>query len=270
MRLPRWGGAGAMQWVLQDFEDTRKLGDALTRLGVAHSWHKVVPFVGELIPEPQIVDPEQVVLFGSYGLRHFASKKGLRPGVFTLRPFLFEDNWAPFLLNGRDALLMRLDQVHGRLPDGDWFMRPVDDSKAEPGRVRSAAEIRVLAEKVMAVPVDDIPKGSLRPDTDLMMTRPARIRVEWRIWVVADQVVTWSLYKEGARVVYRPEIDADAQSFAEAMVAANPGYAEAYVLDVCRTDEGMKLLETNCINAAGFYAADLQKLVAALEGLAHG
>ena len=48
------------------------------------------------------------------------------------------------------------------------------------------------------------------------------------------------------------------------MVDANPGYSPAYVIDVCRTGEGLKLLETNCINAAGFYAADLNKLAAAI------
>ena len=38
-----------MQWILQQFEDTKKLADALDRLGIPYSWHKVVPFVGELV-----------------------------------------------------------------------------------------------------------------------------------------------------------------------------------------------------------------------------
>ena len=87
-----------MQWVLQDFEDTRKLACALERLGYGHSWHKVVPFVGALDPEPVIADPRAVVLFGSYSLRHYASARGLRPGVFTIRPFLREAAWQPHLL----------------------------------------------------------------------------------------------------------------------------------------------------------------------------
>jgi hypothetical protein len=39
------------------------------------------------------------------------------------------------------------------------------------------------------------------------------------------------------------------------------------VIDICRTDEGLRMLETYCINAAGFYAADLARLVAAIEAL---
>ena len=41
------------------------------------------------------------------------------------------------------------------------------------------------------------------------------------------------------------------------LVARNPAYLPAYVMDICRTDDGLRLLETNCINAAGFYAADV-------------
>ena len=90
---------------------------------------------------------------------------------------------------------------------------------------------------------------------------------EWRLWVVNGQIVTWSLYKEGSRVVYRNEVDDDALAFAQRMVDINPGYSPAYVIDVCRTEDGLKLLETNCINAAGFYAADLVKLTAAIDGI---
>lgn len=51
------------------------------------------------------------------------------------------------------------------------------------------------------------------------------------------------------------------------MVELNPDYSPAYVIDICRTAEGLKLLETNCINAAGFYEADLIRLAEAIENL---
>ncbi|MEL6767408.1 MAG: ATP-grasp domain-containing protein [Pseudomonadota bacterium] len=256
-----------MQWILQDFEDTRKLGDALDRLGLPHSWHKVVPFVGDLIPEPVVDDPGAVILFGSYTLWRYAAAKGYRPGVFKLRPFVHEAAWQPYLLNGPDALFLPLSEVSTRLADDGtlWFMRPVDDSKEAPGRVYEAGEIIALAERVTRLEADEIPHGSLRHDTALMLSKPVRILKEWRVWVVNEEIVTASLYKEGARVVYRPEIDADAQAFAQRMVALNPGYQTAYVLDICRTDTGLQLLETNCINAAGFYEANLQRLAVALE-----
>lgn len=258
-----------MQWILQEFEDTAKLADALDRLGLSYTWHKVVPFVGALLPEPDIRDPEAVVLFGSYTLWRFAEAHDLKPGVFRIRPFVQEATWASFLLNGPDARFITLRDVPEKLADDgtDWFLRPVEDSKEEPGRVRSAEDIIALAHKVLTLNEEDIPQGSLRHDTALMLSKPQRILKEWRIWVVANEIVTYSLYKEGARVVYRQEIDSDAFSFAQQMTEINPSYATAYVMDICRTTEGLKLLETNCINAAGFYAADLMKLAMAIEDL---
>ena len=258
-----------MQWILQRFEDSARLAEALDRFGKTYTWHKVVPFVGELDPEPIVEDPDNVVLFGAYTLWRYADRKGYRPGVFKLSPFLHQTAWHPYLLNGPEALVLPLKDLPERLAGEtrDWFLRPVDDAKQEPGNVRSSAEIVALAERVLALEEDEIPAGSLRHDTDLMLTQPVRILKEWRLWVVAGEIVTWSLYKEGSRVVYRPEIDPDALAFARRMVALNPDYAQAYVLDVCLTAAGLKLLETNCLNAAGFYAADLQKLVAAIEAL---
>jgi len=258
-----------MQWILQHFEDTEKLAGALDRLGIPYTWHKVVPFVGELQPEPVIDDRDAVVLFGSYTLWRYARREGLSPGVFKIRPFVHEKPWHPYLLNGADSLFLSLRGIPDHLPkeERQWFMRPVDDSKEEPGKVRYTSEIADLAERVLALEEDEIPKGSLRHDTELMLTQPTRIFKEWRIWIVNDVIRTYSLYKEGARVVYRPEIDQDAAEFAERLVKLNPRYARAYVMDVCRTETGLKMLETNCINAAGFYAADLLKLADAIHNI---
>ncbi|MEM7076391.1 MAG: ATP-grasp domain-containing protein [Pseudomonadota bacterium] len=258
-----------MQWLLQDFEDTQKLAEALDRLGIPFTWHKVVPFIGELQPAPEIKDPTAVVMFGSYTLWRYARAHDLKPGVFRIRPFVFEKAWHPFLLNGADALFLTVREVPETLPDdsASWFVRPVEDSKEEPGKVRSNQEIVALAQKVLALEEEEIPKGSLRHNTALMLTRPARIFKEWRLWVIEDKIVTHSLYKEGSRVVYRQEIDEDALAFGQQIVQANPSYSPAYVVDICRTDVGLKMLETNCINAAGFYAADLIKLSSAIDRL---
>lgn len=236
---------------------------------MAYSWHKIVPFVGDLTPPPEIADPNAVVLFGAYTMWKYAQAKGLKPGVFRIAPFVHQTARHPYLLNGADALFLTLSDIPERLPDDgtDWFLRPVADSKEQPGTVKSAAEIRALAQRVLAIDPSDIPRGSLRPDTELMLTPPARIEREWRIWAVEDRIVTYSLYKEGARVTYRHEIDPDAMAFVERLVAVNPDDAPAYVIDICRTSEGLRMLETNCINAAGFYEADLEKLVRAINAM---
>lgn len=257
-------------WILQQFEDTQKLAHALDQLGISYSWHKVVPFVGALIPEPEVHDPRAVVMFGSYTLWRYAESKGLTPGVFRIKPFVHEMPWQTYMLNGPDAIFLTVSDIDSKLPQADqhWFIRPVADSKEQAGSVRAVATIRETARKVMALDPDEIPNGSLRPDTLMMLTPPARILKDWRIWIVDGQVITYSLYKEGARVTYRHEIDADALAFAQNMARLNPAYSPAYVMDICRTEDGLRLLETNCINAAGFYAADLVRLAEVIDAIA--
>lgn len=84
----------------------------------------------------------------------------------------------------------------------------------------------------MSLSPDEIPRGSLCPDTLMKLTSPAHILKEWRIWVVGDRVVTFSLYKEGARVTYRAGID-EALGFARMLVARDPACAPARVMDIC-------------------------------------
>jgi hypothetical protein len=258
-----------MQWILQEFEDTRKLAKTLDIMNISYTWHKVIPFVGDLIPEPEIPDVDKVILFGSYTLWRYANARNLFPGVFRIEPFVHEKAWHPYLLNGADAWFMSVREIEENLKSSEklWFLRPVSDSKEEPGKIRSASEIRNLARKVLSLSKEEIPNGSLRHDTKLMLSEPVHILKEWRIWIVRGKVVTYSLYKENEKVIYRYEIDEDALEFAERMASLNTDYAIAYVMDICRTEEGLNLLETNCINAAGFYAADLQNLVSAIEGL---
>jgi len=245
------------------------LAAALDRLGLSYSVHKVVPFVGTLVPAPRVGAADRVVVFGSYAMWRIAEAEGYHPGVFKLRPFVQKAVWQPFLLNGPGSVFLTVAEILGLLSgDKTWFVRPVSDGKEVSGKVVSEPWLRALSEKVLSLDPDEIPDGSLRHDTQLMLSRPARILKEWRVWIVEDRVVTWSLYKEGARVVYRAEIDDDALGLARDLIAVNPGFAPAYVMDICRTGSGLKLLETNCINAAGFYAADLVGLAAAIDHMA--
>ncbi len=256
-----------MQWILQKFEDTEKLSSALDRLGIVYTWHKVVPFVGELDPEPEVADPNAVVLFGSYSLWRMAQAKKWSPGVFTIEPFLSQGVWRKHLLNGQVRLLTVREAATLEPDDMLHFVRPVSDSKEIAGTVMTTAELVETARGVLTLSEDEIPGGSLSHDTELLLAEPVRIFKEWRCWVVGGEIVTWSLYKEGSRVVYRAEIDDDALEFARTMISLNPGYSPAYVLDVCRTEDGLRIIETNCINAAGFYAADLVKLAASIDAL---
>jgi hypothetical protein len=257
-----------MQWILQEDEENFALAEMLDRMGIAYSMHTKLRETA--ISEPIIDDPNRVIIFGYYSALTFVRERGYHPGVFELNPYVLEEAWQPYLLNPRKvATFVKVRDILDRVPDDErkYFVRPVADSKTMSGLVLTATELRAKARAVMCLAPEQIVPGKLEPNTELLLSTPITIHKEWRVWVVSGVVVTWSLYKMAGHMVTRPEIDQDALDFVAAMIEINPDYSEAYVIDVCRTEAGLKIIETNCINASGYYEADLQRLINAIENI---
>jgi len=147
---------------------------------------------------------------------------------------------------------------------GEMFVRPVHDSKVFTGRVFSADEFSAWQAQVKAL--GDDADTSLRPETLIQVTAPKKIHQEVRCWVVQGRVVTASLYRVGGEVRYSDVVEPRLIAFAD-QLAAIWSPEKAFCLDVCTTPDGLRIVEINTINSAGFYAADVQKLVMALDGL---
>jgi hypothetical protein len=254
-----------MHWILQNdiFSETGwdTMVSTLERFGISHSVHKVIPFIGELIPAP-VLDHTSVICFGTYSMRHVAKRNGWTPGVFDLFDHDFNrqlERWGEHLLNARSVVAPFQD---ARFPEELMFVRPTTDSKCFAGRVFSREEFTQWQHDVCALNLDD--GSSLTPKTEVQLAHPVVIHAEYRYWIVKGNLVTRSLYKRGSRVIASSEVDERVDRFVAARVAEwQPN--EAFVIDVCDTEEGLKIVEINTLNAAGFYAADLQKLVLSLN-----
>ncbi len=55
------------------------MAETLDRLEFPDSWHNVVPFVGELMPELIVKDANAVNMFGSYSLRRYGDSNDFDP-----------------------------------------------------------------------------------------------------------------------------------------------------------------------------------------------
>lgn len=260
-----------MHWVLQDgfFSDIgwQKLLETLQAFGIPHSTHKVVPFVGTLIPEP-VVDHTNVICFGSYSMRHAATLYGWNPGVFDIIAHDFnvqKSHWGEMMLN-HDSEVMEFKDV--RLTKAA-FVRPIDDTKFFSGKVFEDDEFHEWQHKVCALGTE---AGiSLSQDTLVQVSPIKRIYAEYRFWIVNRKIVTASRYKLGDTVLYSADVDRRFHQFVGDLIGGFPESlqnwvpADAFVIDVCDTPDGIKIVEINTINAAGFYAGDVQKIVMALE-----
>ena len=253
-----------MHWILQEnmFQESEWLNiiQTLEKLELPFSVHKVVPFVGELDPAANL-NTQNVICMGSYSMRHFAQQNGWYPGVFDLFEQNFEvqkQHWGELMLNFDSQVV---PFAHAKF-EGTAFIRPIDDSKNFAGRLIDSDEMAVWQEQVVALGENQ--SNGLDANTLIQVSSNKKIFAEYRYWIVNGEIVTKSLYKQGNRVVYSPVVDERFDVFVNEAIAVWQPH-EAFVIDVCDTSEGIKIVEINTINSAGFYAGDMSKLVVALE-----
>jgi hypothetical protein len=254
-----------MHWVLQENLFNEKqystMLETLERFNIPYSVHKVIPFVGELLPE-LVLDHKNVICMGSYSMRHCAKKNAWIPGVFDLFEQDFEkqkQHWGQHMLN--------YNSVVGKFKDikftiEDMFVKPINDSKVFAGHVFSKIEFEDWQQRVCELGEDN--GSSLNPDTIVQACEPLMIYSEYRFWVVKHEIVTKSMYKQGDRVIYSPKVDERFSEFVESRISEWSPH-ETFVIDVCETEDGIKIVEINTLNSSGFYEGDVQKLVMKLQ-----
>jgi hypothetical protein len=260
-----------VHWILQEnlFKESEweTMIQVLERWGIPYSVHKVIPFIGELVPAPE-PRQEKVICFGSYSMRHSAVKFGWDPGVYDLEPFNFVEqmkHWGQHMLNADSEVVPFKDVKFTDMA----FLRPIEDSKVFAGKVFDQDEFEDWQKKVCVLEED---YGTLlTKDTLVQVCKPKVIYAEYRYWIVAGKIVTKSLYKRGDRVIYSSDVDRRFDHFVSS-VTGNPSFTlgawqphRAFVIDVCDTPEGIKIVEINTMNSAGFYAGDVQSIIMALE-----
>ncbi len=253
-----------MHWIIQEnlFNEAEwtQLPATFERFGIPYSIHKVIPFVGELVPEP-IPKVEKVICLGSYSMRHTAAKYGWRPGVYDIydQTFLVQrGEWGERMLN-HDSYVIPFKDARLSI---DSFMRPIDDSKYFAGRVFTPDEVEDWRHKV--VDLGDDYGTRLSGETLVQICQPKIILCEYRYWVVDGKIVTRSGYKRGGRVFYWDAIDSRIDDFVNECISIWQPH-DAFVIDVCETPDDLKIVEINTINAAGFYAGNIQSIILSLE-----
>jgi hypothetical protein len=194
-------------------------------------------------------------------MRNVALKKNWTPGVFddNLDHETLHKNYGSNMLN-YDAVFSKFGEVE-KIWDR-FFLRPVGETKQFTGQVFDWDEFvdwRKSVEKIDRY-------STLTLDETLVMAPLKKIYAEWRFFIVDGKVITGSMYKHGDRVVYSDMIPEYVTAYAQEM--ANLWCPNrAFDLDVCETEDGMKIVEINSINSAGFYACDMGKFVNAINNM---
>ncbi len=253
-----------MHWIIQNNIFSEQQWDVLLntveRFKLSYSEHKVVPFVGELLPEPPQM--KNAICIGSYSMRHIAKKNGWYPGVFDIYDQDFEvqrQHWGKHMLNYSSRVCAFKDIDFEDIA----FLRPTTDSKVFAGRIFEEKDFKEWQHRVCELG-EALNGSSLTPETLIQVSDPINIYAEYRFWVVKGEIITYSLYKRGSQVVYSPDVDQRFIDYVREVIAIWSPH-ETFVIDVADTADGIKIVEPNTLNAAGFYAGNIQKLIFTLE-----
>lgn len=276
-----------MLWIVQDNlynEDGYvRFINALQRLNCTYLIVKPVPFTNVLLPSDfdcdshigdihdadqlQIDNTQPIVICGATSLSRISKSRGWYPGTFLNDNFDYEMWRFGFglenLLNC-DAVVAPVYLLNNVHQYDNVFIRPIHDSKAIAGTVMSANEFEDWKRSVSQIEQEEF--QPLHKNTVMLLSPIKQIYNECRVFVVDGVVVTASMYKQGDRVIANSNVDQRFIDFAQQMVDGwQP--AIAFVIDIADTPEGLKIIEINNINSAGFYEADVFKIIDAINNL---
>ena len=249
---------------------------ALERLGLPYTVVRCFPFTEKIVrmedlPKDSydVVDLKEFspsegrnFVFGAVKLARICREKAIHPGSMLNDNHdyrVYSQHWRENLLNFDSKVQEMCEPLNWREGEAK-FLRPVHDTKAFTGSLFTQRE---WEEKVLNL-LTTHRSDQIHEKMLIQVSTPKKIEKEMRWWVVGGKVVTGSIYKVGRRVFNDSIVDPQAQEFAQRMVDTFQ-LAEAFVIDTCLSEGEWKIVEAGCINSAGFYAADLQKLLIALE-----
>jgi hypothetical protein len=211
-----------------------------------------------------------VIFLGTLTLmRHIHASRRWRPGGWChfedLACSTYYAHFGPFLLNREYALLpiaeaVRLaDNLFKRYADnGVVFVRPNSVDKSFTGTLTDRSS---FTSKFFGTGFD--------PTTLILVARPKKLSREWRLLVANSKVIAGSQYRNANDREDLPGYPDEVHQFVMNVlqnVAWRP--APLFIMDVCESEDGLRLLELNSFGCSGHYLADKRAIVQTASELA--
>lgn len=227
---------------------------SLKNLDLSFETVKILPFVDSYEFE---TTSKNVFAFGGVKLAKIISNLDFTPGSLFDKTEEFETYLKYFkndLLNGDSTIHNVNDELTFV---GVKFIKPLDDNKLFTGKL---FDNRYWNSEQLNLIYD----SAYNPNLKILVSSPKTIYREVRLFVVDGKVVTGSQYMFGNKFMTSKYIGQHIIDYANDMIKIH-NIADCYVMDIAETDNGLKIVEFNCINASGFYESDVEKLLIALE-----
>jgi hypothetical protein len=239
-------------------ENYDRLVETLDELSLSYEIIDLIPSSDEL---HFTTSRQDVFVYGSVKLAKTARRYGWQPGSFYGGNHDFEiyaKAYGEHLLN-HDSVVSAFGDPLDWKPGELKFIRPTRDAKVFTGREFTQLKWEDFVRNTLN---DGNPR--VQVGTPVQITSPKKLLKEARVWIAGGKPVASSYYRFHGTTDYEEQVAPEGLAFAQQM-ADLYCVAQAFVMDICATPDGWKIVEINCVNCAGFYKADVRNLVLALE-----
>lgn len=240
--------------------DHYKIFDALEELNIDYDVINIPPLAEKIDFE---TDRKDVFVYGSVTIARLARQNtGWFPGSFYGGNHLYEvysGYYGENLLNSKVSV-QKISEEMSWAKDEIKFIKPYDEAKIFTGRVFSETEWQDFVFEALRSSSNRITENSV-----IQVSEAKQTVKEARLWIVGRQIIDAGYYKFDDRAPFEEKVPEDGLAFAREMLRLF-NLEEAFVMDICLTDEGWKIVEINCINSSGFYPnTNVKSIIKALN-----
>ncbi|WP_196887410.1 ATP-grasp domain-containing protein [Aureivirga sp. CE67] len=207
-------------------------------------------------------DRKDVFVYGSVKLAKVCADFDWNPGSFYGGNHEYEKyakGFGEYILN-HGSFITQFSDSFSWEENQKYFIKPSIDAKVFTGKVFTESEWKDFTYETL----NNNENTRITAETLIQVSKYHKIIKEARVWIVNQKVVTSSYYLFHDQAGFEENVSNEGLDFAQKM-AKIYNVADAYVMDVCETFEGWKIVEVNCINSAGFYKGDVKKIILVLE-----
>ena len=252
---PLW----AIQKMAVNDDDSKDMLAVIERLGLSCHILEIPPFdYSNIVP----VNYEGPVI--PYGGTKFIDAIKDQKGWFCVFNDNFKYSIAVDKLGDRmfnsDGKFMKMkDFSAGLFRDNEHvFVRPDKDIKEFAGNVVKPNEFMIWKTQIEA-------KGwGVNDNTDILVAPASRVDEEWRTYVVNNEVIDGSRYRKGGYQSIVHDVPDIVYDYVKDTIKIwQP--ASFFVIDICRVNDTLHVLEIGDLHSAGWYASDKFKVIKAVS-----
>lgn len=201
-----------------------------------------------------ISSDEQYFVYGSISLVDVLSEvPNINSGGYSTHYGYskFKENFTDIL--NPDAVICSLPDIYTYF-SGDFWMRPERSKKEFIAGVFDLEEANRL--------FDDKELFFGDEQTKIVVASCKDIQAEYRYFIVNGKISTKSQYRRLGKLFYSSEfVDVELDDFVNNQISNTSFPIKTYVIDVCETNNGIKVVEINRLNSSGLYGCNIEKLI---------